>query len=74
LEKDVGSNRIRVGLPLIDLAVLRETRFAFYDRLNELLAEIEFDCNPEEAAEPSCEKTGRKGLPLVINYWMFFTG
>ena len=35
-------------------------RNAFYDRLNPLLAEIEFDRKLEEAAEPYYEKTGRR--------------
>lgn len=38
-------------------------RNAFYDRLNQLLDEIDFDHTLEKAAEPFYEKTGRKGLP-----------
>ena len=38
-------------------------RNAFYDRLNQLLAEIEFDRKLEEAAAPYYKSTGRKSLP-----------
>ncbi|MEO1523969.1 MAG: transposase [Planctomycetota bacterium] len=49
-------------------------RNAFYDRLNELLAEIEFDRKLEEAAEPFYEKTGRKSLPPGVYFRMIFIG
>jgi transposase len=49
-------------------------RNVFYDRLNELLAEIEFDRKLESAAEPYYEKTGRKGLPPGVYFRMIFIG
>ena len=49
-------------------------RNAFYDRLNELLAEIDFDRRLETAAEPYYEKTGRKGLPPGVYFRMIFIG
>ena len=49
-------------------------RNAFYDRLNRLLAEIEFDRRLEEAAEPFYEKTGRKSLPPGVYFRMIFIG
>jgi len=49
-------------------------RNAFYDRLNQLLAEIEFDRKLEEAAEPYYKKTGRKGLPPGVYFRMIFIG
>lgn len=49
-------------------------RNAFYDRLNQLLAEIEFDRKLEEAAEPFYEKTGRKSLPPGVYFRMIFIG
>jgi transposase len=47
---------------------------AFYDRLNRLLAEIDFDRKLEAAAEPYYEKTGRKGLPAGVYFRMIFIG
>lgn len=49
-------------------------RNAFYDRLNQLLAEIEFDRKLEEAAEPFYKKTGRKSLPPGVYFRMIFVG
>ena len=49
-------------------------RNAFYDRLNELLAEIEFDRQLEAAVEPYYQKTGRKGLPPGVYFRMIFIG
>ena len=49
-------------------------RNVFYDRLNELLAEIEFDRKLEAAAEPYYEKTGRQGLPPGVYFRMIFIG
>ena len=40
-------------------------RNAFYDRLNQLLAEIDFDGKLEKAAEPLYQKTARKGLGFI---------
>lgn len=52
----------------------RGPRNAFYDRLNQLLAEIDFDRQLEAAAEPYYEKTGRKSLPPGIYFRMLFIG
>ena len=49
-------------------------RNAFYDRLNELLAEIDFDRQLEAAAAPYYEKTGRKGLAPGVYFRMIFIG
>ena len=49
-------------------------RNAFYDRLNELLAEVEFDRRLEEAAAPYYKSTGRKGLPPGVYFRMIFIG
>lgn len=49
-------------------------RNAFYDRLNELLAEIDFDRRLEAAAEPYYQRTGRKGLPPGVYFRMIFIG
>lgn len=49
-------------------------RNAFYDRLNQLLLEIDFDCKLEEAAEPHYQTTGRKGLPPGVYFRMIFIG
>lgn len=49
-------------------------RNVFYDRLNELLAEVEFDRKLEAAAEPYYEQTGRKGLPPGVYFRMIFIG
>lgn len=49
-------------------------RNAFYDRLNELLAEIDFDGKLERAAQPYYEKTGRRGLPPGVYFRMIFIG
>lgn len=49
-------------------------RNAFYDRLNELLAKIDFDRQLEKAAEPYYEQTGRKGLPPGVYFRMLFIG
>ncbi len=49
-------------------------RNAFYDRLNQLLAEVEFDRKLELAAKPYYETTGRKGLPAGVYFRMIFIG
>lgn len=49
-------------------------RNVFYDRLNQLLAEIEFDRKLEAAVEPFYETTGRKGLPPGVYFRMLFIG
>jgi len=49
-------------------------RNVFYDRLNQLLAETDFDRQLEEAVEPYYEKTGRKGLPPGVYFRMIFIG
>ena len=49
-------------------------RNVFYDRLNQLLAEIEFDRQLEAAAEPYYQRTGRKGLPPGVYFRMLFIG
>lgn len=49
-------------------------RNAFYDRLNQLLTEIEFDQKLEAAAEPYYQTTGRKGLPPGVYFRMIFIG
>ena len=49
-------------------------RNAFCDRLNQLLAEIDFDRKLEEAAEPFYKKTGRRGLPPGVYFRMIFIG
>ena len=49
-------------------------RNAFYDRLNQLLAEIEFDRKLEEAAKSFYKKKGRKGLPPGVYFRMLFIG
>ena len=49
-------------------------RNVFYDRLNQLLCEIDFDGQLEKAAEPFYQKTGRKGLPPGVYFRMIFIG
>ena len=49
-------------------------RNAFYDRLNQLLDEIEFDRKLEKAAKPYYKSTGRKGLPPGVYFRMVFIG
>ena len=49
-------------------------RNAFYDRLNELLAEIEFDRTLEDAAAPYYQTRGRKGLAPGVYFRMIFIG
>ena len=49
-------------------------RNAFYDRLNQVLGEIEFDRQLEEAAAPYYATTGRKGLPPGVYFRMIFIG
>jgi transposase len=46
----------------------------FYDRLNELLREIGFDQQLEQAAKPFYQTTGRKGLPPGVYFRMIFIG
>ncbi len=49
-------------------------RNAFYDRLNQLLAEIGFDRKLKAAAEPYYQTTGRKGLSPGVYFRMIFIG
>jgi len=49
-------------------------RNAFYERLNQILTEIQFDRKLEEAAEPYYDTTGRKGLPPGVYFRMIFIG
>ena len=49
-------------------------RNVFFDRLNRLLAEIDFDRKLEKAAKPYYQKTGRKGLPPGVYFRMIFIG
>ena len=49
-------------------------RNAFYDRLNQLLDEIEFDRKLERAAEPYYESIGRRGLAPGVYFRMIFIG
>jgi len=49
-------------------------RNVFYDRLNRLLGEIEFDRQLEAAAQPYYETTGRKSLPPGVYFRMIFIG
>lgn len=49
-------------------------RNAFYDQLNELLAEIQFDRRLEAAVEPYYEPAGRKGLPPGVYFRMLLIG
>ena len=49
-------------------------RNAFYDRLNQLLLEIDFDQKLEAAAAPFYQSTGRKGLPPGVYFRMIFIG
>ena len=66
------NNRIPFGFLLIGLEV--DQRNAFYDRLNQLLADIDFDRKLEQAAETFYESTGRKGLPPGVYFRMIFIG
>jgi transposase len=49
-------------------------RNVFYDRLNGLLAEIDFDGRLEAAAAPYYATTGRKGLAPGVYFRMLFIG
>ena len=49
-------------------------RNVFYDRLNQVLAKIEFDRQLETAVAPYYQKTGRKGLPPGVYFRMIFIG
>jgi len=49
-------------------------RNAFYDRLNQLLDEIDFDGKLEEAAAPYYQSTGRRGLAPGVYFRMLFIG
>ena len=49
-------------------------RNVFFDRLNRLLAKIDFDRKLEKAAKPYYQKTGRKGLPPGVYFRMIFIG
>ena len=49
-------------------------RNAFYDRLNQLLNEIDFDGKLEKAVEPFYQTTGRKGLAPGVYFRMIFIG
>ncbi len=52
----------------------RGPRNFFYDRLNQLLAEIDFDRQLEAAAAPFYQTTGRKSLPPGVYFRMMFIG
>jgi transposase len=49
-------------------------RNVFYDRLNGLLAEVDFDGRLEAAAAPYYESTGRKSLAPGVYFRMLFIG
>jgi len=49
-------------------------RNVFYDRLNQVLAEIDFDRKLEAAAAPYYATTGRQGLPAGVYFRMIFIG
>ena len=49
-------------------------RNVFYDRLNQLLDEIDFDRQLEAAAEPYYQNTGRKSMPPGVYFRMIFIG
>ena len=49
-------------------------RNQFYERLNQLLDEIDFDRKLEAAAEPYYQTTGRNGLPPGVYFRMLFIG
>lgn len=49
-------------------------RNVFYDRLNLVLAEIDFDRKLEAAAEPFYQTSGRKSLPPGVYFRMIFIG
>ena len=49
-------------------------RNAFYEKLNELLAEIGFDEKLEAACEPYYARSGRKGLAPGVYFRMLFIG
>ena len=66
------NNRIPFGFLLNGLEV--DQRNAFYDRLNQLLADTDFDRKLEQAAETFYESTGRKGLPPGVYFRMIFIG
>ena len=52
----------------------RGPRNAFYDKLNEVLAESGFDRELEKAVEPYYCRTGRKGLAPGVYFRMLFIG
>lgn len=52
----------------------RGPRNAFYDKLNEVLAEAGFDRELEKAVEPYYATTGRKGLAPGVYFRMLFIG
>src|SRR6056297_108306 len=52
----------------------RGPRNAFYDKLNEVLAEADFDRELEKAVEPYYCTTGRKSLPPGVYFRMLFVG
>lgn len=49
-------------------------RNVFYERLNGILAEMEFDRELEEAARPYYATSGRKGLAAGVYFRMIFIG
>src|SRR5690606_36699541 len=49
-------------------------RNAFYDRLNQVLASIDFDRTLEAAVEPYYAPTGRRGCALGVYFRMLFIG
>ncbi len=52
----------------------RGPRNVFYDKLNEVLAESDFDRELEKAVEPYYCTTGRKGLAPSVYFRMLFIG
>ena len=52
----------------------RGPRNAFYEKLNEVLADAGFDRELEKAVEPYYCRTGRKGLPPGVYFRMLFIG
>ena len=52
----------------------RGPRNAFYDKLNDVLAEAGFDRELEKAVEPYYCTSGRKGLPPGVYFRMLFIG
>src|SRR3954471_23826953 len=56
------------------LAVELAPRHSFYDRCNEILAEVEFDEAVEMLCQPYCEDDGRLSVPPGRYFRMRFVG